>query len=56
MKCAIVCCPWNATDKGFCASHSYWVRVVMADDRYRSEPVPPCPLGCKRALLSGEAL
>ena len=40
--CAIVVpdCRRPATDRGMCAIHSHYFRVVLADPWYRNHPVP----------------
>ena len=47
MKCLIVGCPWSAAIGGMCTTHHHHFYVVLADDRYRHEPVPPCPMVIK---------
>ena len=43
MKCAIRFCPWSASDRGLCTPHAHWVRVILADPRYRTERPPAAP-------------
>lgn len=45
-KCAIVFCPWNATDRGYCAAHSnYCVETYLGPRRLRAKFVPVAEKG-----------
>lgn len=44
MKCLVVRCPLTASARGLCPPHDEYFSRVLADDRYRTEPVPPSPL------------
>lgn len=46
MKCLIVRCDLEATAKGYCADHNDWVRVELANEKYRVEQ-PPSSFGWK---------
>ena len=38
--CIIVDCEREATDRGKCAMHAHYFRVVLADPWYRNHPCP----------------
>lgn len=44
MKCLVAGCPLAASVGRVCAAHHDYHHRVLADPRYRTEPVPPAPL------------